>query len=112
MITLQKLLSLKQNNLEGITINPFFLLKRVDFLSVKKRPNINLFVEYSRTYGFSSILSLLIKPLKFTQQLTCSISKNVLCKVGISILVHIFKGNFRLCNRIEFKLFFVNNGNS
>ena len=26
--------------------------------------------------------------------------------------VHSFKGNFRLCNRIEFKVFFVDYGNS
>ena len=48
-----------------------------------------------------------------------SISKNMLCKsrdfkffMQYNSLVHSFQGNFRLCNRIEFKLFFVNDGNS
>ena len=31
------------------TINRFFFSWKVDFLSFKKRPNINLYIEYSRT---------------------------------------------------------------
>ena len=46
------MVSLKQSNLEGFIGAPqVFFSWKVDFLSLfKKRPNINLYLEYSWTY--------------------------------------------------------------
>ena len=66
---------------------------KVDFLSFKKRQNINLYVEYLRTYNFSRVLSSLTRQPNFTwsdlfatvdKNTNFIISKNVPCKVGIS----------------------------
>ena len=84
---------------------------KVDFLSFKKTPYTNRYVEYSRTYDFSSILSSLIRQLNFTQNDLCAtsdkntnfnISKNMLWKVGISNSLY-----SRTVEFIIFKLIFA-----
>ena len=78
------------------TINRFFFSWKVDFLSFKKRPNINLYIEYSRTliWVFEDS-KFAYKTTNFTQNDLCptldkntifNISKNMLCKVEIQIL--------------------------
>ena len=56
------IVSLKQNNSEDFLI--FKKLRKSTFQKrLKKRPNANLYVEYSRTYDFLRILSSLIRQL-------------------------------------------------
>ena len=97
-------MSFKTNNILGElhlrTINTFFFLK-----SRLPRPNIYLYVEYSRTcsqtYDFSMILSSLKRQLNFTQNDRCAQlrTKTRILLQQISLL-HYFQGSFRLCNRL------------
>ena len=63
-----------------------FFSWKVEFLSLKKRPNINLHVEYSRTYDFSRILSSFIRQLNFTQNDLCAFSDNI-CYVKLEFQI-------------------------
>ena len=67
------------------TIN-LFIFWKVDFLSFKGRPNINLYVEYSWTYDFSRIQSSLIRE-GIKQRGTCKFP----FKVGALFLLRKYK---------------------
>ena len=62
-----------------------FISEKQIFVSFKQRPNKNLYFEYSRTYDFWRVVSLLIRQLNFTQNDLCETSDKKRISISISI---------------------------